>query len=63
MALEDKGGGGVQLKYFFFVGGNVSFLGAISLGRVVIPSPRIAINLPRTNKKLHCKGESYRFSD
>ena len=32
-----------------------------SLGRVVVPSPKIAIKLPRTFEKLHCKGESNRF--
>ena len=37
------------------------FLRVISLGRVVLPSPRIVINLPRAYKKLHCKGESYCF--
>ena len=32
-----------------------------SLWRVVVPSPKIVINLPRTYEKLHCKGEPYRF--
>ncbi len=35
-------------------GGNC---GAISLERVVIPSPRIVVNLPGTFEKLVCKGE------
>ena len=35
---------------------------AISIGRVVVPSSKIAINLPRTYEKLHNKGEPYRFS-
>ncbi len=38
---------------FFFV---------ISLGRVVVPSPKIAINLSGTYEKPPCKGESYWFS-
>ena len=40
----------------------VIFLGEISLRRVVIPSPKIVVNLSRTGKKLHCKGEPYRIS-
>ena len=35
------------------------FLGVISLRRVVVPSPKLVINLPRTYEKLHCKGEPY----
>ena len=34
---------------------------AISSGRLVIPSPKNSINLSTTYKKLHCKGEPYRF--
>ena len=30
--------------------------------RVVVSSPQIVINLPRTYEKLHCKEEPYRFS-
>ena len=52
MALEDKGGGGVQLKYFFLVGGNVSFLGAISLCRVLLSSAKI-VTLPYVSKIRH----------
>ena len=33
-----------------------------SKGAVVIPFPKIVINLSRTNEKLHCKGESYQFN-
>ncbi len=47
---------------FFFWGGGFIFQGAISLGRVVVPCPKIFINLPRTYVKLPCKGEPYRFS-
>ena len=55
------GGRGVDplfsiLKRYFF------FLEVISLGTVVVPSPKIVINLPRTYEELPCKGESYRFS-
>ena len=35
---------------------------SISFGRVVVLSPKIIINLPRTYEKLLCKGEPYRFS-
>ena len=35
----------VKHKFDFFV---------ISLGRVVVPFPKIVINLPRTNEKLPC---------
>ena len=43
--------------------GRGSFLQiAISLGRLVVPFPQIVINLPRIFDKLHCLGESYRFS-
>ena len=38
------------------------FLRAISLGRLVVPSSKIAINLPMTYEKLRFKGEPYRFS-
>ena len=37
-------------------------LGTISLGRVEVPYPKIVINIPRTNEKLHCIGEPYWFS-
>ena len=39
--------------YFFWWG--EFFLGAISLGRVVLPYPNIVINLPRTYEKLPWK--------
>ena len=39
-----------------------SFHWVISLGRVVLPSPKIVINLPRTNEKVHYKGETHWFS-
>ena len=42
-----------------FVGEGNFFLGAISLGKVVVPSSKIVSNLA---EKLHCKGEPYRFS-
>ena len=32
------------------------------LGRVVVPSPKLVINHPRTHEKLPCKGEPYQFS-
>ena len=39
------------------IGGGVSFfLGTIYLGRVIV------INLPRTYRKILCKGEPYRFN-
>ena len=38
------------------------FILAISLGRVVIPFPKIVINLPRTYEKLPYKGEPDGFS-
>ncbi len=34
---------------------------AISLGRVVLPSPKIVINLPGTYEKVPCKGEPDRY--
>ena len=38
------------------------FLGAISLGNLMVPSSKIVIiNLPRTYENLPCKGEPYRF--
>ena len=43
-----------------FFGG--SFLAAIYLGIVMVPSPKIVINLPMTYEKLSCKIELYRFS-
>ena len=48
-----------KVKYFFC---GSFFLGAIFLGRVVVPSLKIVITLPRAySKKLYCKGEPYRF--
>ena len=44
------------LFYWYF------FPRVISLKRKVVTSPKIAINCPRIYEKLHCKGESYRFS-
>ena len=38
------------------------FLGAISLGRVVAPSPKIVIDLLMTFVKLHCKEDPYWFA-
>ena len=38
---------------------NGTFFRAIHLGRVVVPSPKIVMNLPRTYEKLHCKGEPF----
>ena len=38
------------------------FSRAFSHKKVVVPSLKIAINLPRTYKKLHFKGEPYRIS-
>ena len=32
----------------------ITFLCVISLGRVVVPSPKIVINLPGTYEKLPC---------
>ena len=54
-------------NFFFFWGGkgsttfsifnfSVIFPGTISLWRVVVPSHKIVINLPRTFEKLPCKG-------
>ena len=34
-------------------------LGKIFLGRLVIASPKVEINLPRSNEKLNCIGEPY----
>ncbi len=45
-----------------FLGVSIIFLGLISLGRVLVLSPKIVINLPRTNEKLHSKGEPDWFS-
>ena len=38
------------------------FIAVISFGRGLVLSPKIVINLPRTYKKLNCKGEPYWFS-
>ena len=40
----------LQKKVF---GGN-GFLGAIYLGRIVVPSPKIVKNISRTYEKVHC---------
>ena len=37
------------------------FFYAISLGRVVVPTTKIANNLPRTYKELHCKEKPYQL--
>ena len=39
-----------------------SFFSFALLEIIRAPSPKIVINLPRTFKKLHYKGEPYRFS-
>ena len=44
----------VKKKFFGGRGDFFFFLGAISLGRVVVPSPKIVINLPGTYEKLPC---------
>ena len=46
--------GGGKKKNLKFLGECNFFLGAISLRRVVVPSPKIVINLPRTYEKLPC---------
>ena len=51
-----------NIFFFFGWGVDIFFLGAIDLGRVVVPCTKIVINLPWTYKKLHCKGNPYRFS-
>ena len=38
----------------FFGGWGNFFLWATSLGRVMVPSPKLVINLPGTNEKLPC---------
>ena len=40
----------------------ISIFFVISLGRVVLPSPKIFINLPGSYEKLPCQGEPDRFS-
>ena len=35
---------------------------SISKGKVVLPSPKIVLNLPGTYKKLPCKGEADRLA-
>ena len=42
--------------------GGTSYFFAISLGRVVVPSPQITIKLPMTYEKLHCRVESYQLN-
>ena len=49
-------------KLLFWGLGWYFFLVLISLGRVVIPYPKIVINLPWINEKIHCKGKPFRFS-
>ena len=44
-------------RFIYFLG----FL-AIYLGSVVVPLPKIALNLHRTYEKLHCKERPNRFS-
>ena len=52
-----------KMKGFQNVLGEVFFfLGTISPGRQVVPSPKIVINLPRTYNNIRCKEEPYRFS-
>ena len=41
---------------------NHFFLGAISLMRVMLLSPKTVKNLPRTYEKLRCKGKAKSFS-
>ena len=38
------------------------FLGAISLGRIVVTTPKMVINLSRTYEKLNGKENDIRFS-
>ena len=44
-------------------GAGLFFLGAISLGRTVLPSYKIVINISRTYEKLPCKGEPFVVSE
>ena len=55
------GGGKSPLPYKIFKKIGWSFF-SISLGRVVVTSSKIVINLPKTYIKLHYKREPYRFS-
>ena len=60
--LWGRGGWGVDQTppHYTLVSKNENksfFLGAVSLWRVVVPFLKIVINLPRTNEKLHCKGD------
>ena len=50
-----------EVKFNKFGLGSIIFLGTI-LGRVVVPSSKIVINLPMTYEKLPCKGKPYQFS-
>ena len=50
-----------QINIFCRYMGLVGFF-VISHRRVVLFSPKINFNLPRTYEKLSCKGEPYRFS-
>ena len=47
------------IKAFFWGGGG---LGEIFLGRMVVPSPKMVKNLPRTYEKLPIKEETFQFS-
>ena len=46
--------------YFFWMG--LLFQGVISLESVEVSSPKILINHNRSYKKVHYKGETYRFN-
>ena len=50
-----------HVKYFLLPLDGVSFAFLRFSLRVVVQSPKIAINLHRNYEKLHCKGEPYRF--
>ena len=43
------------------VGVDPPFLG-LNLGRVMVPLPKIVVNLPRNYEKLPCKEDPYQFS-
>ena len=49
-------------QFFCFKKKKKNFQGVQVCGRVVLPSPKIAINLPITYEKLHYKGELNRIS-
>ena len=48
--------------FLLLVEGVVIFLVAISLWRLVVPSPKIVKNFHMNFEKLPCKGEPHRFS-